>query len=300
LVDFTRGVGFSNWRPTPSGASPAGDLAFTFSNNPATPQIAYVYTGSQLVRLNTASMQVENVGNFPMAGGGPWLHQDKNDAWFVMGRPGTPMTAWNSQTDQLLTNNISGADEPHLERDGRYVFIDGGSPRGWIWDLQTNTTQQAPAPGEASYGHNGAVRGFFTITDWNTGQNRTPTYRYDPATLTGSMFTDQDGYMPDVHHAGQYLLTDAELGGDLTKQWIMLGTYNENGFVGGVFREAIGFLRLDGAESRLLAHHYSNLRQGYWSLPRATVSPDGKIVLFDSDMNGSNRHDLFVVEVPVR
>lgn len=32
LVDLTRGVGFSNWRPTPPGASPAGDLAFTFSS----------------------------------------------------------------------------------------------------------------------------------------------------------------------------------------------------------------------------------------------------------------------------
>jgi hypothetical protein len=29
-------------------------------------------------------------------------------------------------------------------------------------------------------------------------------------------------------------------------------------------------------------------------------SPDGKVVIFNSNMNGSGRYDLFVAEVPLR
>jgi len=32
----------------------------------------------------------------------------------------------------------------------------------------------------------------------------------------------------------------------------------------------------------------------------ATPSPDGKVVIFNSNMNGSGRYDLFVAEMPLR
>jgi hypothetical protein len=37
-------------------------------------------------------------------------------------------------------------------------------------------------------------------------------------------------------------------------------------------------------------------------MPRATPSPDGKVVLFDSNMlaGAPARYDLFVAEVPIR
>ncbi len=38
----------------------------------------------------------------------------------------------------------------------------------------------------------------------------------------------------------------------------------------------------------------------YFSLPMGTPSPDGKVVVFNSNMNGSGRYDLFVAEVPLR
>ena len=123
-------MGLSNWRRPAAG--PSGDLAFTFSNNPATPQIAYVYTGSQLVRLNTATNQVQNTGNFPKSGGGGWLQQDKNDAWFVYTSGPDQVTAWNSQTNQTLPRTFAGLDEPRLERDGRYAAVIAGSGSVWV------------------------------------------------------------------------------------------------------------------------------------------------------------------------
>ena len=52
---------------------------------------------------------------------------------------------------------------------------------------------------------------------------------------------------------------------------------------------------------RLIAHHYSlNAEPQYPAMPKATISPDGKIILFNSNMNDSDgRVDVFAVEVPV-
>ena len=66
--------------------------------------------------------------------------------------------------------------------------------------------------------------------------------------------------------------------------------------------DGVGFLRADAGDFRLIAHHYSHIPPSlydYWDTPRATVSPDGRVVLFDSNMNDADgRNDLFVVEIP--
>src|SRR5213596_614352 len=61
LVDFTRGVGFANYRPLT--VNPARDLMCSCSSIPGQERIMYIHTGSQLVRYNTATMQTENTGN---------------------------------------------------------------------------------------------------------------------------------------------------------------------------------------------------------------------------------------------
>src|SRR5207249_11724073 len=58
LVDFTRGVGFTNYRALP--VQPRQDLAATFSNVAGNERILYILTNSQIVRFNTATMLLEN------------------------------------------------------------------------------------------------------------------------------------------------------------------------------------------------------------------------------------------------
>jgi hypothetical protein len=60
---------------------------------------------------------------------------------------------------------------------------------------------------------------------------------------------------------------------------------------------ALTFFRLDGSEHRLLAHHYSTAST-YYAQPRAVVAPDGRLVMWTTNMNGSSRRDIFVAEVP--
>jgi hypothetical protein len=306
LVDFTRGQGLRNWRRPAVG--PSGDLNFTFSNNPATPQIAYVFTGSQLVRLNTATNQVANTGNFPKAlGSGGWLQQDATDTWFVKGNGTDQVVAWNSQTGQTLTRSFSGLDEPHFDRSGRWVaVIAGGGVVGW--DLQANTLTAPMGRGTAPFFHAASVQGLFY--SFNSDRSAPwADYRLDfssgspvPSYLSGPSV----GVF--VHGAGQWL--QSETG---ARQFALLSTYNRGAGVpaysgqAGVMdtrnllQNAIGFRRLDGSEARYLAGWYGSYDSGdYWALPKATPSPDGKVVLFDSEMLNSGRYDLFLAEVPVR
>src|SRR5258705_12995475 len=66
-----------------------------------------------------------------------------------------------------------------------------------------------------------------------------------------------------------------------------------------LWQHAIGVQRSDGSDQRLLLHHYSaNPGPSYWAIPWGTPSPDGKVVIFNSNMNGAGRYDLFVAEMP--
>src|SRR6266511_4277846 len=130
LVDFKRGVGFTNWRKFAPGAQPDSDLSFIFSSNPATPRIAYIINNGSLIRYNTGANQVENTGNFPKTAWGAraWLQSDINDIWFVAnGASQTSCMAWNSQTNVSQEKTTPNYDECHLENHGRYVeLITGG------------------------------------------------------------------------------------------------------------------------------------------------------------------------------
>jgi len=65
--------------------------------------------------------------------------------------------------------------------------------------------------------------------------------------------------------------------------------------------QAIGVQRSDRSDQRLLVHHYSlQIPPIYFSLPMGMPSPDGKVVIFNSNMNGSGPYDLFVAEMPLR
>ena len=195
LVDFTRGVGFSNWRPVPSGTK-----MLTFSKNPATPRLAFVAVGSQLRRYDTGTNSYVDTGLFPAAFNiNDWLQQDKDDRWFVANAAtsGT-VIAWNSQTGQSYTRSVSGLDEPYLERDGRYVMLNGSGTQ--IWDLTTNTVSGFTAPPNTLVGHVPSLRSFFVVGDGNTGTGITPHWRVDPSPARNNVqFTTLNGYAPDAH-----------------------------------------------------------------------------------------------------
>lgn len=297
LVDFAPGAGLSNWR-TPAIA-PASDVSFTFSNVPATAHLAYVRAADGMLhRLDTRANTVSDGDGFPQPGFAAWLQTDARDEWFVaLGATAGTVVAWNRLTGARLERSFAQLDEPYLERDGRTVLINvGGTTSPPLWDLDDDNVRAVSSPTRIF--HSGSARGFWTAADVDVGGGHVPYYRVGATTGTAEMALDYVGYQSAFHMAAQWLQGDLDAAPG-TDQWVLLSFYG--GFEGGgpLVDNALGFFRLDGAGGfRFLAHSYSAQSADYWHFPRATLSPDGELVMFSSN-RGSGRADVFLAEVPL-
>jgi hypothetical protein len=304
LVDFTRGVGFSNYRRLTT--QPARDLCSAFSNVPGQERILYLLTSSQLVRYNTATMAVENTGRFPLSVSAyAWLQQDKDDIWFNgLLSDNQTVFVWNSQTGQYLTHLESWTNEPHMERDGHYLVITSGGAYATtrVWDLSNNTF--GPVLGSSvqfHFSHGASARGHFIMTDVNANAPQTQA-RFDIVSeqLTKTVLLNNSPG-PEEHGSGNWIQSDAELGGNPLRQWTYLtGESAPSWYSQLLWKYSIGLQRSDGSDQRILLHHYGVTPMNYYDTPWGQPSPDGRVVIFNSNMNGSGRYDLFVAEVPLR
>jgi hypothetical protein len=297
LVDFTRGVGFSNYRVIPAAAQPDVDLCFTFSN--VEPQIAYVINNGQLKRFNTATMQIESAPNLPRSGPAIWLQNDRTDTWFVGLVNASTAFAFNAKTGQYLTHGESWMDEARLERDGRYVVLTNGGGTVRLWDLSNNSFGPVQNTGTNFwFAHNANLRSQWVTQDANGifpfGEDR---YSVSGGQVVKTTILNNSlGNLG--HHSGNWVQSDAELGGNLNRQWSFTSGYGADNSQF-IWRQAVGVQRSDGSDQRLLLHHYS-VNPTYFAIPWGKPSPDGKVVIFNSNMNGAARYDLFVAEMPLR
>jgi len=295
LVDFTRGTGFSNYRVLT--VQPRRDLCASFSSVAGSERMLYIHTGSQLIRYNTQTMQPENTGRFPMNGTiYSWLHQDRNDAWFTgLLDDNQTVWAWNSQTGQYLTHNEAWTNEPRMERNGRYVVItSGGTPTTVrVWDLATNSF--GPVQTTTYFSHLASLRGRWVGVD-NNATAPPPLDRYQVVggslTRTARIFANSGGY--ETNNSGNWLQTDDD------RQWAYISGVDESAFTNLlIFQRGIGLVRADGSDARLLVHHYTH-NPTYYDYAWGQPSPDGKVAIFNSNMLGAGRYDLFLAEVPLR
>ncbi len=305
LVDFTRGVGFSNYRRLT--VQPDRDGCATFSNLVGQERILYVHNGNQLVRYNTETMQVENTGHFPFTGSiYSWLQQDRNDVWFAgLQSDNKTVWVWNSQTNQSLTHLETWTNEPYLDRNGRYMIMTSGGPNTTtrVWDLNSNSLGAVQAAPDVLYhvSHAGIARGFVVALNPNgDAQQRYDVVANAQIAMT-ELYANSGG---DAHHSGNWIQTDAELGGNLDKQWTFVsgGSGPEySGYASLQWKLAIGVQRSDGSDQRLLVHTYDpSPYPNYYDYAFGKPSPDGKVVLFNSKMlNQTGRWDLFVAEMPL-
>jgi Big-like domain-containing protein len=303
LVDFRRGVGFSDYRRLT--VQPRRDLCVTFSSVAGFERILYILTGTQLVRYNTQTMQTDNTGNFPLAVRGyAWLHQDRNDAWFTgLLDDNQTVWVWNSQTNQYWTHDEAWTNEPRIDRDGRYVVLTAGGPGTLrVWDLSNNTFGPTQVGGTSLYfSHLASLRSRWVAVNPNvTAPFVQDRYEVSGGSMIKTTILAQSAGA-DVNNSGNWIQSDAELGGDLNRQWAYTSGVDETNFWANLtlWRQAIGIERADGSDKRLLLHHYTH-NPTYFDLAWGQPSPDGKVVIFNSNMYGSGRYDLFVAEVPLR
>jgi len=304
LVDFNYTDGtFSNWRGAPTGAG--NEITWSFSNNPATPRIAYYLAGQTLHRYDTGAMALADVGNFPHTFGigqnGDWLSVDMNDRWFVCQEEfdGGTVAAWDSQTD---VEHLAATGEPHMIRDGSFVMSAENRAsnheelNGQVVSnsaLLNLTTGVLTRPDQPESHPAGAANGLFMSVDPNQGGGN-QLYSFDPVTETETHLGGRGAIIGSSgHFAGQWVVNN--LVG--LSMWMLFSGWGD----GGLLDNAVGFIPFNATTGnvRLLAHHYSQVTD-YYAQPHATISPDGKLVLFGSDMSGSGRIDAFLVVVPAR
>ena len=294
LVDLTRGVGLSNWRRPP--VSPQADICWTFANDPANPQLAYVISGGTLYRVNTSKNAREDAPGFPKTGmgsGACWLMNSADDDWFSTNSGGTTRAYQVSSGLQIST---TGPGESYLDKNGRLIVqaSEGGST-SQIWDPVTDTKRPVTLP-NSHYVHGTVLRGITVTHDVDRGQGTTPVYTTDIVNATASQTFLWPAYSPDYHLAGQWLQNDVG-----AAQWVLRSPEGRPfGGIAGPCNRAICIFRANGGDGiRQLAYHYSSDAATYWHTAKGTWSPDGKIVMFTSD-RGGGRGDVFAAEVPLR
>lgn len=302
LIDFDPNGDpkLSNARELTDSLDPDRDICATFSNNPATPYYIYICNGGTVRRFDVRDGSEVTGGGWPWAGSiDAWLQQSKDDARFVGWRSGTTtMVMYEPGTATQKTYQNANGNEPRLETDGRYVGLSMNTPNngGVFWDWNDNavdwTHDGDGSASEIPFAHNANLRSLFAGVNWNLA-NPKQFWTIDPAD-SGSPTNLSGGANADpVHCSGNWIQSVSQL-----DQWFIAGIYNGTLDPGASYlgRGAIVFRRPSGG-IRYLAHAY-NTSAVYERFPFAKLSPDGRYVLFTSNMNGQSRCDLFLAVVP--
>lgn len=328
LVDIQlTGVGansLSNWRQLTGALQPSGDLRFSFSGNRSTPRIAYVLSGSTIRKINTQTMTEVVGGNFPktIASGSTWLHQDRLDKWFVYVQ-GSTVFAWDS-VNNVVKQCSQTANEGRVNRegDGR-VFLTASGGGGRIWDAEasnptgTSVFLNTMVAGPGGWQHNASMRNCWLGTNWDLSAPW-GVWRWS---LSGSTVTVNTNLRynsfyggNETHWCGNW---DQDISGGIGNQWaVCYGTADISALYPGndrnFARRAVGFIKADGTDARLLAFHqamdYTSGSSGgidnYWLIPFTCISAGGHVVAWSTrwttgeNTNPQNPCDIVFAIVP--
>jgi uncharacterized protein YjdB len=290
----------SNWRRVPID----GEINWAFSLNPATPRIAYyVDDGNDrtIHRYNTATNQNENSGIFPYtpraAGSGlTWLQVNLNDQWLVgmfNGNATVIAVRLSDGLERSYPTSFHGGidtDEPHIDREFPVVYISTNDEQNVVVNLETNTVVQETDPNFVDAAdHAAPLRGKVVAIQYQVpgivSADRNGTVRIE---VTPSP-TDWAG---DWHMAGQWVFNNPN-NYFVIDQWLRDGNFP-------IRRGMIGFVSLAGDMRVIVAHDATGSGYDTGGQPHPTLSPDGKLLMWTSNMNGSARYDIFVARIPTR
>jgi len=106
------------------------------------------------------------------------------------------------------------------------------------------------------------------------------------------------------HRAAQWTVNN----GTGLGQWVLFSIFSSGGSPNWGRSDpgahATVFAKLDGSPPRILAHHYANTGTSYFHQPHSTISADGRVAMWASNMGnaaaGGGRVDLFLAVVPAR
>jgi hypothetical protein len=301
LIDFTPGLGVSNARPLTGIVKPFMDLAFAFSNNPATPYYAYVSDGSAIRRIDIRTLTEAPGNGWPQSEpGATWLHQSESDGMFVWmrGSTGTTMVAFEPSTNTKKTYTNAGMNEPRIDRAGRYVALSMTVPLNGltVWDWNTaSVAWTTPGDPGIPFAHNASLRHRWVAVDWN--MSYPPAYSmFIPDMPNSAQHIGGPANATLVHGNGSWIQHPV----DLDDQWALFCHYGSLMPLQSYWLSPGGMVLITPKGDRRLLGHPYNTSSNYTLYTFAKFSSDGRYVLFTSDMDGSARSDLFLAELPAR
>jgi hypothetical protein len=295
-------LALSNWRRVDYG----GEIGFAFSLDPATPRIAYVtdWDAKRVNRYNTATNTIENTGNFPwnVSAAGQyveWLQTQVNDTWLVAMLNSNKTIIAFRKSDGLqrsLTSAQGGVvqDEPHLDREFPVVYITGDQPpEQKIWRLETNTFTIPADPGDFNQdSHTAAMRGkAVAVGHWASNAIVATGWQGSVQAAVTPVPTNVNG---DYHLAGQWVFGNAD-------QYFAVDQWRSTASAP-IMLGMIGLASASGNNDvRILAaSDATGTAYGEGGQPHPTFAPDGRFVMWTSNMNGSSRYDTFLARLPVK
>ena len=233
-------------------------------------------------------------------------------------RTGTTHVLLNSRLQSELGYQDS-FNEFRLDRDGTHAYVcrDTAPDPDVIWRLADDAVYATPlyegAAQIAGFSHGAAVRdGFFSAAYWapeNTDPYPADSYAgafYHRAStgVTGFIVESPEDWMSidgDWYHCG-FWVHDVPGSGDFFEQWV-LGTkfmlqVGEDDDVAGKLRRGMTALLQGTGDVRLVAAH-GGVGTDYEAYPKGIIAPDGRVVMWTSNFNGSSEWQVFATALPV-
>lgn len=314
LVDYKLGGTFSNYR-----SNPASDGAMAMSRK--TPQIQYYATGSVLNRYDTSKNALANTAPFPITfastkGGNAWLMVNQDDTWAsAIGTDGQTVTAADMVAGKQITVSNSGLDEVYIGYSSQALINDDaggkGATAGYVYNFLTNTKASVNLPfGQMPYvSHGASLNGFWLGVDTYQGAGHMPLNQvaYDAThtapTKTNSNNAGGNAYYGQFHVSGQWRQAPGQ------KQYVLFSfDHDTNGADTPNLKYGLHFADISTGNLYLLAYHNSedgtsNMAHAvggsnYWAQAHASISDDGKVVIWNSNLQDTSREDVYLTETP--
>lgn len=247
------------------------------------------------------------------------MHLDAHDEIFTfmhnrVGNSSNPIyfIVWQRSTDKVLHHILNDAqfdtNNCNPDKSGRWVYC-GRNQRGpagetaQIFDLLTNTRQTMYWNGSddpAAHGDFGT--GFIVGHGCFSGSSVSRKLTDVHATTLHFDYKDANGVKDWSNDQHMSLYADDE-------NWAMMGLFDDPdlnsspGLETGAFENEVMQIALDGSQRiRRLFHHRSEIlgtsdTNGYWAVPKATISKNGRFIAFTSNWGNSGRYDLFIAKI---
>lgn len=290
------------------------EVDMAFSLNQATPRHCFSFTGGNVLRRYDTATGNEVVGNgFPKTISGQssirWLQTQLNDTWIAfMNNSNHVYLAYKPSTNvvRTMTGARSGLthDELHLDLLNPIVYLstDNEPNANAPWNLETDTLNKT-ANGVVFQSDDHCTPGLGFVGGMGHWQANGGAYTYQGDINKGTHIilttAEYHSANADFYHNGAWCMNTR--GPNVVDQWFVTSREFQDNAGTKIRRYALAFVKADGSQLRLIGHHDSSGNSGdtYFKWSKPSLSPDGKLLMWTSDMNGSNRTDVFVAKIPV-